>query len=178
MRDIHVQEHSGLVANNLVGFDVKLFRSLHLGFDSLNTTSRKRIERALTRLAQAKVRMNYQDAALDLGIALEMLLLNSEHRGDRHLDQLSLHFRLRGSWLIGADGPDRQRVLKVLRDIYMQRSKVAHNGFSEALDNLSQDERKVQFHDQFTVAEQIFRSLIINGQPNWTALILGDLTND
>ena len=81
-------------------------------------------------------------------------------------------------WLIGTDCADHHRVLKVLRDIYIQRSKVAHNGFSEALDNLSQDERKVQFKDQFSVAEQIFRSLIIDGQPNWTALILGDATNE
>ena len=73
-------------------------------FFKLSPQDQQRIGRALHRLSQAKSKKNAADRALDLGVALEMLLLNSEHQNQELPGQLSLHFQLRGSWLLGSTG--------------------------------------------------------------------------
>jgi hypothetical protein len=127
-----------------------------------------RIGRILSRLSQAKRRGQIEDKILDLGIALEMLLLNdnSSH------EQLSLTFRLRGSWLLGHTPKEREAVYLRLKEVYNFRSQVAHSG------NLCKgDPTKIaRVVENFSIyqkyAEEIFRLIIQRGEPNWEALIL------
>lgn len=62
-------------------FDADLLKRLLDGLLALPAQWRDRVERSLTRLGIAKARFDAQEKALDLGIALEMVLLNAENKG-------------------------------------------------------------------------------------------------
>jgi hypothetical protein len=64
------------------------------------------------------------DKAIDLGIALEALLLH-EINDNR---ELRFRFSLRGAQLLGGDLDTRRAQLKLLRDVYDLRSAAVHNG--------------------------------------------------
>ena len=147
---------------------------LFVKFAQHHPDSKKRITRAIERLTQAKSHLSYWESALDLGIVLEMLLLGKEHGQKSIPDQLSLQFRLRGSWLIEDEPRKRHDVYKNLNRIYSHRSQVAHTGFSKDLDEMDSAERGPLLRSHFSVAERIVQKLIISGFPSdWTQKILG-----
>jgi hypothetical protein len=153
---------------------VRLFEAFH------DTEGSKRIRttRSLRRIQNAKGRMDDRESWLDLGIALEMVLLNAEHNGQELPGQLNLHFRLRGSWLVGQDYKERRRIYKTLGEIYSLRSQIAHNGFSDTLDKLEHEERRAMLADHVNLAERILRRLVIDGTPNdWPELFLSAATS-
>ncbi|MFJ5538986.1 hypothetical protein [Vreelandella titanicae] len=125
--------------------------------------------RVLSRLSQAKRREQIEDKILDLGIALEMALLED----NKNNQQLSLSFRLRGSWLISSDDTERLSIYRQLRDIYNYRSQVAHGGVL-----CGNDERKIRavresFPGLTLISERIVRRLICEEKPDWSKLLLG-----
>lgn len=127
-----------------------------------------RAQRVLNRLSQSKRRMQIEDKILDLGIALEMLLLNNNPNNN----QLSLSFRLHGSWLVGSDKEDRVKKYKQLKEIYTYRSQVAHsgllcNGNQEKIERVQQS-----FPEYLTIAENICQKVIKDGCPDWDKLVL------
>ena len=149
----------------------RLFQS----FQKFTDKRKQQFERSLHRLAQAKGRANDADRALDLGISLEMLLLANENEKDIP-DQLSLTFRLRGAWLIGADETDRVDVYKSLKTIYAIRSQLAHTGRSKILDKLDFNSRKVLFDEHFKTADRIVQKLLLSSSyPSWDDLVLNTL---
>jgi Apea-like HEPN len=151
-----------------------LLSELFQKFDSLGSTPTRRIESALHRLAQAKGRFDHGDACLDLGIALEMVLLNTEHENQELPGQLNLHFRLRGSWLIGKTKDERRSAYKTLGKIYSLRSKIAHNGYSKELSGMPYAERQALLANHVSLAEKILQHLIMNGTPgDWADVTLG-----
>lgn len=83
-------------------------------FYRLSPGNKMRMSRVLSRLSQAKRRKQIEDKILDLGIALEMALLED----NKNYDQLSLSFRLRGSWLIGSTNEERQIIYCKLKGNY------------------------------------------------------------
>lgn len=167
----------GSILHDIYGFRVSKLTSSNTteinqllnAFSTLSSHNKTRMSRILSRLSQAKRREQIEDKMLDLGIALEMALL------ENNKDQLSMTFRLRGSWLVGSDYEDRQHLYDQLLDIYNYRSQVAHNG---AL--CSNDPGKIQvvrdkFEDYTLLAEKIIRQLIYNTKPDWPKLILGGI---
>jgi hypothetical protein len=129
--------------------------------------------RALYRFAQAKGRSDRGDQALDLGIALEMLLLNSEHKGQELPGQLNLHFRLRGAWFLAKDASERIELYKIFGRIYALRSQLAHNGFSKDLEEIEYQDSEKMTLSHISTAERLIQKLIIEGQPdNWANVIL------
>ncbi len=145
-------------------------------YQALPPSTKRRLERALLRFSQAKGRVDAQDKALDLGIALEMLLLNNEHNRNELPGQLNLHFRLRGAWLIGKTAAERQDIFELLGKVYSWRSQVAHNGFSDELSgskSLTLSDVSEKLGECFETAERIFRALIVGETPEWRKLILG-----
>ncbi len=145
-------------------------------YQQLPEPSKRRLERAIMRLAQAKGRIDLQDMALDLGIALEMLLLNTEHNRSELPGQLHLHFRSRGAWLLGRTAAERRDLFRVFGKIYSWRSQVAHNGICDELittEAITHDEIEKKMEEHISVAERVFQALIIRGTPDWQALILG-----
>lgn len=150
-----------------------LFSQLMASYRDLPEGIRTRLSRALHRLALAKGRLDDWNTALDLGIALEMVLLDKEHKGGLP-GQLHLQFRLRGSWLVGSDLADRESVFRTLKEIYVNRSEVAHSGTSQTIEKMNPSEKSEMRKRHFTVAERILSHLVTKGYPaNWDSLLLG-----
>jgi hypothetical protein len=140
-------------------------------FSKLPTNDKARIGRVLSRLSQAKRREQIEDKILDLGIALEMAILED----NKNNEQLSLSFRLRGSWLIGREKEERQNIYQQLKDIYNYRSQVAHSGILCGNDREKINVVKEQFQAYSLLAERIIRHLILHGHPDWTMVILDNV---
>ena len=147
-----------------------LIRSLLEGYDVLTDSEKARMSRALERLSLAKRRsqIHIENKMLDLGIALEMVLLT---RNPNH-EQLAVSFRVRGAWLVGSD-VNRHEKHDDLKRIYNHRSEVAHSGL--LCDGKSAKIKKVReaFPKYQALAEEIFQTLILRGEPDWDRLILG-----
>lgn len=150
--------------------DTNILSELFNKFENFSPQMQERFIRALSRLAQAKGRVNAFDAALDLGISLEMLLLDEKNEAQ----EISLRFRLRGSWLLGKNEEERQELFKTLGKIYACRSEVAHSGTSKTLKNLELKEQSEMLEHHMMVASQIAQKLLLKDTlVPWDDLILG-----
>lgn len=138
-------------------------------YDELSGPERARIQRILNRLSQAKRRVQIEDKILDLGIALEMLLLED----NRNYDQLALSFRLRGSWLLGKSPEDRVEKHQQLKEIYKYRSQVAHSGVLCMGVRAKIESVRQSFSEYQSLAEDICQKIIKEGKPDWSRLVLG-----
>ena len=130
---------------------------------------RGRLNLILGRLSQAKRRVQVEDALLDLGIALEMLLLDE----NKAAQQLSLMFKLRGSWLLGADASDRHQRWALLEEIYNARSSVAHTGTLHGGKPQHLQSSRERLPAYIGLAEEVVRKVVLEGRPDWRNLILG-----
>lgn len=139
-------------------------------FNALSPENKIRMNRVLSRLSQAKRREQIEDQILDLGIALEMGILDD----NKKYDQLSLSFRLRGSWFIGSSNEERQDIYQRLKELYVYRCQVAHSGVLCRNDRNKIKDVMKNFPIYVQLAEQIICKLIYTGDPDWTKIILGD----
>lgn len=137
-------------------------------FQSKSEAEKSRLQLILNRLSQAKRRMQTEDQMLDVGIALEMLLLD-----DNEKDQLSLQFRLRGSWLVGQSSQDRLAKWDLLQEIYNARSSVAHTGVLYKNSPAKLQSIRETLPEYLSLAEDIVRKIIVAGTPVWRDLVLG-----
>lgn len=135
----------------------------------MSEKDKARYSRVLSRLSQSKRREQIEDKILDLGIALEMALLED----NKNNQQLSLTFRLRGSWLISSDEAERVSIYRELRDIYDFRSQVAHSGVLCGNDAEKLNAVRERFPNFAFIAERIVRKLICEKRPDWSKLLLG-----
>ena len=106
---------------------------------------------------------------LDLGIALEMLLLDE----NKTAQQLSLMFKLRGSWLLGANAHERHQRWKLLEEIYNARSSVAHTGALHGSKPQQLQNSRERLPAYLSLAEEVARKVVLGGRPDWRNLILG-----
>lgn len=134
-------------------------------FDRCDENKKKTMRLILSRISQAKRRGQLEDKFLDLGIALEMLLLSDNLK----YEQLALSFRLRGAWLIGSSGEDRAKIFDQLRKMYDYRSQVAHGG---ALKDKDQEKLRRSFPEYQSLAERICRKILAEGIPDWNKIVL------
>jgi hypothetical protein len=142
---------------------------IYKAYSNLSEKEKGRWQRIMGRLSQAKRRMQVEDKILDIGISLEMMLLED----NKNNDQLSLSFRLRGSWLISQNGNDRAENFQTLKEIYEYRSQVAHAGILEKGDSKKIKAVQENFGKYQRIAEKIGMRLLITGKPDWSKLILG-----
>lgn len=145
------------------------FKDVYRAFSGLGEKEKNRWRRILSRLSQAKRREQIEDKILDLGISLEMMLLED----NKNNDQLSLSFRLRGSWLISNNEAERLENYTMLRDIYNYRSQVAHAGLLGKGDFQKIGAVRENFSKYQEVAEKIGMRLLVDGKPDWDKLVLG-----
>lgn len=158
----------GIGSNTLrkdIAMDIK---TIYSSYNKLPAKEKDRWNRILSRLSQSKRRIQIEDKILDLGIALEMMLLED----NKSNDQLSLSFRLRGGWLISKDSDERLENYKILREIYNYRSQVAHAGVLEKGDPGKIERIRDNFDKYQTIAENVCRHLLINGKPDWNKIVL------
>lgn len=122
------------------------------------------------RLNEAVKHQTSVDRALDLGIALESLLL--AHQQSK--DQLSLQFRLRGAWLLGRDAQHRTELFETFNKLYMYRSYAAHSG-SIASKKTPEEEVMKTLSAGIHLCAQAIRKIIEDMRfPQWNRLLMGD----
>lgn len=138
-------------------------------YDRLDETERTRIRRILSRLSQAKRGLQIEDKMLDLGIAMEMLLLED----NTNREQLALAFRLRGSWLLGSSPGERHEIYHCLKEVYRYRSEVAHSGMLHQGDPVKMHLVGSRFPKYQSLAERTVRKIMKDGKPDWDSLIIG-----
>ncbi len=166
LHEIWGSSSTKLSANNT--FEINELLS---AFHRLSPGNKMRMSRVLSRLSQAKRRRQIEDKILDLGIALEMALLDD----NKNNDQLSLSFRLRGSWLIGSTNEERQNIYHKLKELYNYRSQVAHSGALCENDRSKIENILQNFQEYALLAEKIIRKMIYMDVPDWTKVILGEI---
>lgn len=156
---------AGSRSNELTQAKAALLIRVMQSFAQKDDAEKDRLRRILMRLSQGKRRLETTDKVLDLGIALEMVLLNDNTSSS----QLSLSFRLRGSWWLAADESERATLYERLKILYELRSQVAHSG-KLSLKTPVLNEELASFE---TLADRMVQKLILNGKPNWDETILG-----
>lgn len=164
--------HHDILGRNFTNLQSNSISDINLlleSFNKLDQKTKKKFTSILSRLSQSKRREQIEDKMLDLGIALEMALLDDNSNND----QLALMFRLRGSWLLGKNYAERNDIYKKLNQIYKHRSQVAHSGVLEG--NKEEKIKLVQekFSDYSNLAEKIIAKILHLGSPAWSKIILG-----
>jgi len=149
--------------------DREVIGDLMKSYDNFDGQEKSRMQRVISRLSQAKRRSQIEDKILDLGIAMEMLLLQDNPNNE----QLSLSFRLRGSWLLGDSPRDRIKIYGHLKDIYKYRSQVAHSGVLCKGNTTKIKSVRKKFIIYQSYAENICRKIIKEGKPDWDKVVLG-----
>jgi len=136
-------------------------------FLKLNPTDQTVLSTCLDRLNRSKRASNNIDKAIDLGIAMEVLLLHdrSEH------DQISFTFRLRGAWLLADSGEERIEIERILSRIYTCRSQAVHAGKCKSPSKKMSLSSLLE-QGQDLCAEAVRAILHKGGFPNWNKLIL------
>jgi Apea-like HEPN len=80
----------------------------------------------LDRLIQALRRKYGVDKAIDLGIALEVMLLHGIGKNDR--GELRFRSSIRGATFLGGEKKERLEILRLLKEAYDLRSQAVHSG--------------------------------------------------
>lgn len=152
------------VSRKADNIDSEFFEQLICSYKKLSEADQKSIKRGLLRLAQSKATEDPHDRILDLALSLEIVLLRDvTHRFRKK-------FISRTTALIAADINKKlpENLRKIFEDLYNFRCDVAHQGYSNKLENMNSNQRDEMFADYENLAENIFCYLISNGIPkNW-----------
>jgi hypothetical protein len=129
---------------------------------------------SLQRLNLFRRRRSLVDKAIDLGIALEVLLL---HDGGPDIP-ISLPFRLRGAWLLGQDTASRHDYYRLFKEIYACRCEAVHSG---KFDSKFTKKLSLPIHELLKKGDELCVNIIkwIIEQkrfPDWEKLLLGDMS--
>lgn len=114
------------------------------------------------------------DCAIDIGIALEAILLSDLDSRD----QYSLALGLRGAWLLGADSHERKDLVKQFNAIYTCRSTAVHHGrlpdksYTVGSTRVPADEF-MSSHAPSLAAKAVLKVIELGRVPDWGALVLG-----
>jgi hypothetical protein len=126
----------------------------------------------LERLNSAMAQTRIVDRAIDLGIALEALLMHESNTG-RRSDNQELRFKigLRGAWLGGGTPDKRQVCAGTLRKLYDLRSTAVHSG------RITRGDTKEHHHflesGEDLCADLITKVLETGCWPDWDKLVVG-----
>ena len=151
-----------------VEIDAKPAEELAAAYFRIDRTRRHNILRIpLDRLDRAAGDRDLADRAIDLGIALEALLLHEQNKKDR--GELRYRLSLRGAWLGGVNEEERREILTSLRDVYDLRSHAVHTG---AVDRGNRTDQTIECGT--ALCKQLIRKAIdVGGDINWESLVLG-----
>lgn len=151
--------------------DYTLAKNIVSEYIALDESVRKALTVPLRRLNLSRRRQNLVDKAIDIGIALEALLVYDLSSND----PISFPLRLRGAWLLGRRAASREQYLQLFKSIYECRCRAVHTG---------------QFRPKFTkklplplndllkkgedLCADMIKDVLEKGKfPEWEKLILG-----
>lgn len=140
-------------------------------FEKMPVSERSKLDVPLTRLNSSSRRTRDLDRIIDLGIAMESLLLDKKDP-DVSIGYL---FRQRGCYLHCSKVAERDITQKLLRDLYMLRSIAVHTG------KLKEKEKKMDrksdeiINDGIRLCAELIEKIVIAGKkPDWDKLVLSD----
>lgn len=136
-------------------------------FGMLPKADKARLRLAMQRLNSAMRRLTPVDAAIDLGIVLEILFLH-DIKGER--PELTFRLRVRAARYLEADPQERHRVFNLLNDLYKARSAAVHTG--HVPEKVKGVPVKDLLDQGFILAATALGHLISNGDPEWDQVIL------
>ena len=138
----------------------RLFRR----FQKMSSPEQKVMRIALDRLNKALRRQNLVDKAIDLGIALEVLLLHGIGEGDR--GEMKYRSSIRGATFLGENKTERNKIFKRLKDTYDLRSAAVHSGVIKSKKGKKSPEKILE--EAIRDSADIARKLIDRGSfPDW-----------
>lgn len=128
---------------------------------------------SVKRLNMAQRKNSMEDKAIDLGIALEILLLKDREK----YELIAFPFRLRGAWFLGEEMERRRTVYDLLKAIYDCRCSAVHSGKLKK-SNYKINGQVIQSNELFEEGFKLCAELIIKiikekKFPDWDKLILG-----
>jgi len=149
--------------------EIDLFPSVVQSFFRLREDVRRELLVSIHRLNQAVRHTDPVERAIDLGIALEALLLSDADEKT----QLTLQFRLRGAWLLGSSAVERLELSNKLKELYACRSKAVHAGIIGTKPGDVQ-KRIALLNEGLTICRRAILAVIERGGfPDWNSLVLG-----
>jgi hypothetical protein len=120
------------------------------------------LEVAIDRIGSSRLPHDQEDIAIDLGIALEALLMHGEQESN---NEIGYKLGLRAGWLIGTTVAERIETKKRVGDLYSARSKGAHGAAVSA---------KFDAKDARDLVLSLVRAILNRGTfPNWAELTFG-----
>lgn len=130
------------------------------------------ISLACARLRRSGRGMHPEDQAIDLGVALEVLLsgnLNSTQ-------ELSHRLAMRGAWLLGSDPDKRLTMAGNLKSIYDMRSKAVHTG--RVSGKFKFNGKKLVAFEALEAGRELCNSMLLEiihkrEWPNWDLITFG-----
>jgi hypothetical protein len=108
-----------------VTLDVQAASKLFESLERFHGSDADAIKTALDRLILALRQLSTVGKAIDLGIALEVILL---HEMDGYQGELSYRSAMRGTHFVGGDRANQKATFKTLKDVYALRSIAVHKG--------------------------------------------------
>lgn len=134
-------------------------------FDNFDASQKAPIRIALDRLNQALREPVLADKAIDLGIALEVMLLHEIGEQDR--GELKFRTSIRGSAFLEGSKARRLETFKLFKKLYDLRSKAVHSG---ALKSTGEADTAKTLKKGSELCAHVARKLIERGSfPNWDA---------
>ncbi|MFM0395216.1 hypothetical protein [Paraburkholderia phytofirmans] len=136
-------------------------------FFELSATTREALSIPLLRLNEAVRRQQSVSRAVDLGIALESLLLTDSSNN-------TLFFSVRGAWLLGKDVEDRARIVKQLKRLYKYRSEAVHSGKLSVKKPSDVELIEKELKDGLIFCATAIKRIIDHGDlPQWDSILIG-----
>jgi hypothetical protein len=120
----------------------------------------------MERLNSAMRRLSPADAAIDLGIVLEILFLQDINEPQ----ELTFRLRLRTARYLETDPQERRRVFDLLNDLYKARSSAVHTGHVE--EKIRGIPLQTLLDQGFDIAATALERLIPSEDPDWHEVIL------
>jgi Apea-like HEPN len=150
--------------------DAEALAALYFGID--DARPRETLHIPLDRLDRAVRGDDLADRSIDLGIALEALLLHEP--GKQYQGELKFRLALHGAWLGGDDPQDRAEIQKTLKDVYDLRSRAVHTGRVEP------NQKNYEMIERGTLLckRLILKMIQADGRVEWSTLLLGGPTGE
>ena len=126
----------------------------------LASASRRRLNVALRRLRNACEKLDEEDRAIDLCIALEALFMEEgEWNGQRKI------IARRGSWHFADSLQERQRIRDALKDFYELRSRIVHGNPATPQTPDEERRRSMLISEVLDFARTSLKTMIAEGRP-------------
>lgn len=114
--------------------------------------------------------MSFDDKAIDIGIALEVLLAHGSRQEIRH------RVGIRGAWLLGESVDERAEINKVITALYDMRSGAVHSGHAPVSVKINGERVRIfdAIERSYQLLGRIYAAILAHGDwPDWNRLVLG-----